>query len=81
MIAGFANDELVVHGWDLAVATGQSYAPGEANVEAAWQLVSQIPDVPQAREGLFGPRRPVAEDAAALDRLLSYAGRDPRWTA
>jgi len=77
--AGFANDELVVHGWDLAVATGQPYEVAEENLQAAWQLVSNFPDDPDARAGLFGPRVPIADDAPLLDRLLAYAGRDPGW--
>ena len=80
-IAGFANDELVLHAWDLASATGQSYDVAAENLEAAWQLVSNIPDDPAARSGLFGPRIPIADDAPLLDRVLAYAGRDPNWTA
>jgi uncharacterized protein (TIGR03086 family) len=79
-IAGFANDELVIHGWDLAVATGQPYEVAEENLQAAWQLVSNFPDDPDARAGLFGPRVPIADDAPLLDRVLAYAGRDPGWT-
>ncbi len=37
-IAGFANDELVLHAWDLASATGQPYEVAPENLEAAWQL-------------------------------------------
>ena len=80
-IVGFANDELVLHGWDLANATGQPYEVAAENLEAAWQLVSNIPDDPAARSGLFGPRLPIADDAPLLDRVLAYAGRDPKWTA
>ncbi|MBP2416292.1 TIGR03086 family metal-binding protein [Microlunatus capsulatus] len=75
-----ANDELVLHGWDLAVATGQPFAVDPANLEAAWQLVRQTPDDPAAREGLFGPVHPVPADAPLLDRVLGGAGRDPRWS-
>lgn len=80
-VAGFANDELVLHAWDLAVATGQPYEVAPENLQAAWQLVSSIPDDPRAREGLFGPRVPISDDAPLLDRLLAAAGRDPNWTA
>ncbi|SDT18298.1 TIGR03086 family protein [Friedmanniella luteola] len=76
-----ANDELVLHGWDLAVATGQSFHVAPANLEAAWQLVSGTPDDPAARDGLFGPVVPVPADAPLLDRLLGGAGRDPHWPA
>lgn len=79
-VAGFANNELVVHGWDLAVATGQPYEPAEANLQASWLLVSKTPDDPAVRRGLFGPVVPVPDDAPLLDRVLGCAGRDPRWS-
>jgi uncharacterized protein (TIGR03086 family) len=70
-------DELVVHGWDIAVASGQSYEPADAEIEAARGFVTSF-DAP--RDGsLFGPIVPVPDDAPALDRLLGLAGRDPHW--
>jgi uncharacterized protein (TIGR03086 family) len=74
------NNELVLHGWDLARATGQPYEVHPANLEASWQFVVNTPDDPKAREGLFGPRLPIADDAPLLDRTLAYAGRDPQWS-
>ena len=75
------NNELVLHGWDLAMATGQPYQVAPENLEASWQFVLNTPDEPEAREGLFGPRLPIADDAPLLDRTLAYAGRDPNWMA
>lgn len=75
-----ANNELVMHGWDLAMATGQPFEVAPENLEASWQFVSQTPDTPEAREGLFGPVVDVPADAPLLDRTLGGAGRDPRWT-
>jgi len=75
------DNELVIHAWDLARATGQPYAAAPENLEASWQMVSNTPDEPEAREGLFGPRLPIAHDAPLLDRVLAYAGRDPEWRA
>ena len=70
-------DELVVHGWDIAVASGQSYEPTDAEIEAASGFVSSF-DAP--RDGsLFGPVVPVPEDAPAFERLLGLTGRDPHW--
>lgn len=80
-VAGFANNELVVHGWDLAVATGQSYRPAGVNLEASWQLVSRTPDDQAVRSGLFGPVIAVPADAPLLDRVIGAAGRDPLWSA
>src|SRR3954451_4688711 len=72
-----ALDELVLHGWDLAVASGQRYDPAPQDVDAATSFVSTF-DAP--RDGnLFGPIVPVAHDAPAFDRLLGLAGRDPNW--
>jgi uncharacterized protein (TIGR03086 family) len=73
------NNELVLHGWDLAVATGQPYAVAAENLEASWEFVLNTPDNPDARAGLFGPRLPIADDAPLFDRTLAYAGRDPHW--
>ena len=77
-VAGLvALDELVVHGWDIAVAIGQRYAPSVEDVDAAMSFVKGF-DAP--RDGnLFGPVVQVPDDAPALDRLLGLAGRDPIW--
>jgi uncharacterized protein (TIGR03086 family) len=77
-VAGLvALDELVVHGWDIAVAIGRPYAPPVEDVEAAMSFVATF-DAP--RDGnLFGPVVHVPDDAPALDRLLGLAGRDPKW--
>ena len=75
-----ANDELVLHGWDLAASTGQPYDVAAGNLQAAWQMISETPDDPAAREGLFGPVVPVPDDAPLLDRVLGGAGRNPRWS-
>ncbi len=74
------NNELVLHGWDLASATDQPFAVAEANLDASWVMVFNTPDDPDARAGLFGPRLPVAESAPLLDRVLAGAGRDPYWS-
>ena len=72
-----ALDELVVHGWDIAVATGQAYAPANQEIEAATGFVTSF-DAP--RDGrLFGPIVPAADNASPFDRLLNLTGRDPAW--
>jgi uncharacterized protein (TIGR03086 family) len=75
------NNELVLHAWDLARATGQPYDVAPGNLAASWQFVVNTPDEPEAREGLFGPRLPIADDAPLLDRTLAFAGRNPNWMA
>jgi uncharacterized protein (TIGR03086 family) len=78
-----ALDELVLHGWDLARATGQQFRCDPASTAAvlAFTTASAEPDQAAGRDGLFGPVVDVGEDAPALDRALGFAGRDPAWTA
>lgn len=69
--------DLVLHSWDLAVATGQELDLDEALVQAAWDTTA--PHVtPEVREaGVFGPEVPVPDDADTFTRLLGLTGRDP----
>ncbi|WP_254715248.1 TIGR03086 family metal-binding protein [Actinomadura sp. NAK00032] len=77
-IGGIVFVEGIVHGWDLAVATGREPAFPPETVQAAWEQTLAMADVSR-RYGAFGPEVPVAEDAPLLDRVLGLAGRDPRW--
>jgi uncharacterized protein (TIGR03086 family) len=78
MVGLIAVDELVVHGWDIAVATGQAFEPPADEVLGALTFVTAFAEVP--RDGrLFGDVVPVADDAPAFERLLSLTGRDPCW--
>ncbi|MGY1722692.1 TIGR03086 family metal-binding protein [Blastococcus sp. SYSU DS0533] len=74
-----ALDEVLVHGWDLAAATGQPYHPDPAAVEACTGFVGDRSDPAGEPDGLFGPVVPVPDDAPALHRLLGRTGRDPGW--
>ena len=80
-VAGLvALDEVVVHGWDLAVATGPHYDPPADAVEGALGFVGPTAEEsPEGTPGLFGPVVEVAPDAPALHRLLGAAGRDTHW--
>lgn len=70
-------DELVIHGWDIAAATGRPYDVSEPEIDAVSQFVSSFP---APRTGaLFGPVVDVPADASPLDRLLGETGRDPAW--
>ncbi|MER6914758.1 TIGR03086 family metal-binding protein [Streptomyces sp. NPDC000594] len=81
-VAGqIALNELVVHGWDLARATGQPYSLPEASLRVAYELLASAgPDDP-LRGTNFGPPVPVAPDAPLLDRVVAVSGRAPDWTA
>ena len=83
-VAGLvALDELVVHGWDVARASGQDFACDEASLEAVHGFVSQFsgPGQEAAREGLFGPEVAVPEAAPLVDRVIGMTGRQPGWSA
>jgi uncharacterized protein (TIGR03086 family) len=81
MMALVALNEVLVHGWDLAVATGQPYRPDPASAERCLRFAAEFDETaPEARDSIYGPVVPVPDDAPAFDRLLGQTGRDPRWT-
>jgi uncharacterized protein (TIGR03086 family) len=74
-------NEVLVHGWDLAVATGQPYTPDPDAVEACIEYAHEFAAAaPEGRDSIYGPVVPVPDGAPALDRLLGLTGRDPAWT-
>ncbi|WP_037364026.1 TIGR03086 family metal-binding protein [Nakamurella lactea] len=81
-VAGLvALNELVLHGWDLARASGQEYRPAEIDLRVCSGLLAPFsgPDPQAARPPIYGPEVQVPTDASLLDRLLGMAGRDPHW--
>jgi uncharacterized protein (TIGR03086 family) len=84
------SDDLVLHGWDLARATGQDDAMEPEDVERLWSITTAIP--PELMEKyrtpgafgpgieVFGPEVEIPEDAPLQDRLLALIGRDPGWS-
>ncbi|MCB5911254.1 TIGR03086 family metal-binding protein [Streptomyces pinistramenti] len=78
-IAGrVALNELVLHGWDLARATGQPYAPDTTALGVSYALLAPSAEDPE-RGGMFGPTVPVPDDAPLLDRVVALSGRSPSW--
>jgi len=73
--------ELLVHGWDLARATGQPYDPEPAVLEAAQSFLAMFasPDTPAGPDVPFGPSQTVPGDAPLLHQVVALAGRDPGW--
>ena len=74
-------DELVVHGWDVARATGQPYHAEPEVLAAARAFLSQFasPDAPAGPDVPFGPARVLPGSAPLLDQVVALAGRDPAW--
>ncbi len=82
MVGLTVADELVVHGWDVARATGQPYRCEPELLDAARSFLVQFasPDAPAGPNVPFGPSRQLPDDAPLLDRVVALAGRDPGWS-
>lgn len=70
-------NEVLVHGWDLAMATGQ---PAEADpilAEAALAIMQKaLPETPRGGFIPFGPVVQSAPGAGATERLVNWTGRE-----
>jgi uncharacterized protein (TIGR03086 family) len=71
-----ALTEVVIHGWDVAAATGQDYDVDATTAAAVLPHVTAIA-AEGPTEGLFGAAVPVADDAPVLDRIIALSGREP----
>lgn len=73
----------MLHGWDIAQASGQAFDCDPRSLEAVHGFVAPFAEAGQeaAREGLFGPVVEVPADAPLLDRVIALSGRDPAWSA
>lgn len=92
ILLGYVN-EVVVHTWDLAVATGQRPVWYDVVVTVALERMPALPaedrlamfeqisaDMGLPEVGVpFAEAVPVSADAAAIDRLVAWNGRAPRW--
>jgi uncharacterized protein (TIGR03086 family) len=72
-----ALNEVTLHGWDLARATGQPYEADPRVLETIIGMLSQGSG--EGTPGMFGPRVPVGDNAPTLDRAVALSGRDPAW--
>ena len=72
--------EMILHGWDLAAATGQDYSVSDRAAEAALRAVEANAELFRQYKGFADPVT-VAADALVLDRVLALSGRDPAWAA
>ncbi|MEB3370260.1 TIGR03086 family metal-binding protein [Saccharopolyspora mangrovi] len=77
VIANIALSESLIHGWDLARATGSSYAPDAAVVDAVARFQSQGSEDELRTEGMFEPAVPAPRNASAFEELLAFTGRGP----
>ena len=78
-VAALNLAEMVLHGWDLAAATGQRFQVSDAAAAAALRAVEANAELFRQYKGFAEPV-PVAADAPVLNRVLAISGRDPGWT-
>ena len=71
--------EVLLHGWDVARATGQSLSVSD---ELGAELLRCLkPTLDQGRQfEVYGPEVHVAADASPFTRALGLSGRDPDWS-
>lgn len=77
--AQVALNELTMHGWDIARATGQDFSLDDATLQVSHDLLYPGDDQSE-REPIFGPVVKVPDDAPLLDQVVGLGGRDPHWT-
>jgi uncharacterized protein (TIGR03086 family) len=73
--------DLLIHGWDLATATGQRWEPDQALAAEALAFERQAVQPAmrgEAGSGMpFGPEQQAAPGAGPLQQLVAFAGRTP----
>jgi uncharacterized protein (TIGR03086 family) len=75
-VLGIAFCDQLVHGWDLARATGQDTAMPNGLADVAWMMLDgRIPEAARGPGQNFGPIVAVPADATAQAKLLGYCGR------
>ena len=75
-VLGLAFCDQLIHGWDLARATGQDATMPADLVAVAWQLLDgRILDDARGPGRLFKAAVPAPEVASDQDKLIAYCGR------
>jgi uncharacterized protein (TIGR03086 family) len=66
---------LTIHGWDVYRSQHRPVEVPEDLLAFCRQVVESVPEDELRRPGLFGPAKPVPEDATPTTRLMAYVGR------
>lgn len=77
-MADFYGWDLVIHGWDVARASGQESPLSDEEAESLGATADGWGDALYS-EGICAAAVPVPSSASPADRLLGRLGRDPRW--
>jgi uncharacterized protein (TIGR03086 family) len=72
--AGHRFIDVLIHGWDLAVATGQDRTLDASLVDACWEVVEPQANLLRA-SGMFGGDVALSADVDSQTRLLAMLGR------
>ena len=70
--------EMVLHGWDIARATGQDYHCTGPVLAATAKAVAANAELFRQYQGFAAPVA-LPEGAPEFERLLATSGRDPAW--
>jgi len=72
--AGHRFIDVLVHGWDLAKATGQDTSLDPELVEACWAVINPQMELLRG-SGMFGDELDVPDNADSQTKLLAILGR------
>jgi uncharacterized protein (TIGR03086 family) len=75
LLVSMRFNEMVVHSWDLARATGQSTDFDPDLVAASLASFQAAPVLPRGEGKPFQAEQPVPPDATVADRLAAFMGR------
>jgi uncharacterized protein (TIGR03086 family) len=73
---GIAFADTLLHGWDVATATGQDATMPDGLAQLAFDTIHGR-FTEEQRQGVFDPEVHVPPSASAQDKLLAYTGRTP----
>ena len=74
--AAVTVSELVIHAWDLATATGQSYHPDDDLAHLSLQIAA---GGQERASDFYGPPVEIHDEAPVFHKALAMAGRSPDW--
>jgi uncharacterized protein (TIGR03086 family) len=79
MLGDMVLAEVVLHGWDLARASGQRLEVPDQVAHELRRGIEATADLGR-RMGAYADAVEIDDDASDLDQALAAAGRDPRWS-
>ncbi|MCX6399398.1 MAG: TIGR03086 family metal-binding protein [Propionibacteriales bacterium] len=76
--AQFYTNDVFMHTWDLARATGQDDRLDTDRCRSMFEGMEPMDEMLR-QSGQYGARVAVADDAGPQDQLIAFIGRDPEW--